>query len=87
MFFRSALAVATALSLKVLAVPLREGVVVDRRVVPASHVLHERGLPHWEQTWEQKQRLPADMVLPMRFGLRQSNLRDGHDILMDMWVL
>ena len=71
------------LSVHVLASPLRDGT-LGKRVAPESHVLHERGLPQWEQTWQQGERLPSNVVLPMRFGLRQSNMKDGHDMLMDM---
>ncbi len=56
----------------------------NRRAVPTSHVLHEQAMPQWEQSWEQKQKVPLDAVLPMRIGLRQSNRREGHDMLMDM---
>ena len=57
---------------------------VRKREVPASHVLHECSMPHWERTWERKNKMPADAVLPMRIGLQQPNLQSGHERLMDM---
>ncbi|KAK3319647.1 alkaline serine protease [Cercophora scortea] len=56
---------------------------VKKRVVPATHMLHERGLPHWTNTWEKRAKVPADALLPMRIGLRQSNVDVGHDMLME----
>ncbi len=61
--------------------PARPG---EKRAVPETHILHERGMPHWEYTWSKKERLPSDALLPMRIGMKQSNLEQGHNILMDM---
>lgn len=82
-----AIALVSALALQVTAAP--HAVAPARRhplpvPVPSTHRLHERGLPHWELTWTQRDRVPADLVLPMRIGLRQSNLDHGHDRLMDI---
>lgn len=54
-----------------------------KREVPNSHILHERQLPHWSRTWEKKSRVKRSTLLPMRIGLRQTNLQEGHDLLMD----
>jgi len=60
------------------------GVGLKKREVPATHVLHERQMPHWSRTWNKKEKLRADALLPMRIGLKQSNLGAGHDLLMEM---
>lgn len=59
-----------------------EHVGVRRRDVP--HSLHERHLPHWQQRWTKRSKVPDDHILPMRIGLKQCNLEAGHDKLMDM---
>ncbi|KAK3314311.1 alkaline serine protease [Apodospora peruviana] len=56
---------------------------IKRRDIPETHVLHERGLPHWSTTWERRAKIPPKALLPMRIGLRQPNLDVGHDMLMD----
>ncbi|KAJ4416113.1 hypothetical protein N0V82_006957 [Gnomoniopsis sp. IMI 355080] len=66
-----------------LASPLGGGLSVTKRDVPRSHVLHERQLPHWSRTWEKKSKVKKSALLPMRIGLRQNNLQEGHDLLMD----
>ncbi|TVY25147.1 Tripeptidyl-peptidase sed1 [Lachnellula hyalina] len=55
-----------------------------KRVVPSSHSLHERHLPHWESQWTKRSKVPDTQILPMRIGLKQSNLEEGHDKLMDL---
>lgn len=74
--FVGALATSSAL-----ASPVSSGYV--KRDVPGSHVLHERQLPHWSRTWEKKSKVKRSTVLPMRIGLRQVNLQEGHDLLME----
>ena len=49
--------------------------------IPTSHVLHEKrsvALPH------KRQRVESDAVVPVRIGLRQSNLDTGYERLMDV---
>ncbi|KAI1352315.1 subtilisin-like protein [Xylaria sp. FL0043] len=58
--------------------------VPKRRDVPSTHALHERHAPHWGHMWTKKSKVPAKSVLPMRIGLKQSNLDAGHDKLMDI---
>jgi tripeptidyl-peptidase-1 len=55
-----------------------------KREVPSSHSLHERHLPHWSQQWTKRSKVPDSQILPMRIGLKQCNLKAGHDKLMDM---
>ncbi|PBP18115.1 alkaline serine protease [Diplocarpon rosae] len=55
-----------------------------QRAVPPSHSLHERHLPSWENQWTRKLKVPDTQILPMRIGLKQSNLGAGHDKLMAM---
>lgn len=48
-----------------------------------SHVVHEkRG--ELGSTWLKRDAVPADMVLPVRIGMRQSNLDKGNDLLMEV---
>lgn len=56
----------------------------DKREVPASHSLHERHMPQLAQRWSKRSKVSQTQILPMRIGLKQSNLEDGHDKLMDM---
>lgn len=55
----------------------------QKRHVPDSHVLHERQMPHWSRTWQKKAKVDDSALLPMRVGLRQTNVQEGHDLLMD----
>lgn len=56
----------------------------SKREVPSSHILHERHMPHWDRYWSKRDKLDSEMILPMRIGLKQSNLEAGHAKLMDM---
>ncbi|KAH8879787.1 subtilisin-like protein [Thozetella sp. PMI_491] len=73
-----------ALAVQAASSTLSQGARVDGREVPSSHTLHERYLPHWGDQWSKRHRLPGTAVLPVRIGLRQSNLQEGHDKLMDI---
>lgn len=70
-------AVATGLAL---AGPLK------KREVPNTHRLHERHQPHWSAQWTKRWKVPSTRVLPMRIGLKQSNLEAGREKLYEMWV-
>jgi tripeptidyl-peptidase-1 len=51
--------------------------------VPADHVLHEKR--HAEpKKWVKRDALEAEHKLPMRIGLTQRNLDNGHSLLMDV---
>lgn len=50
----------------------------------SNHVVHEKRTPISYKTWAKRDAVPADMSLPMRIGLKQSNLDRGHDLLMDV---
>ena len=53
---------------------------------PASHVVHEKR--HFTPSqWTKRDRIPSEAILPMRIGLTQNNLENGHDFLMDVYVL
>ncbi|KAK1981468.1 Pro-kumamolisin [Colletotrichum cereale] len=54
------------------------------RVVPRTHALHERQASSVSRKWTKKQRLDDHVVLPVRMGLKQSSLEEGHDRLMDI---
>jgi tripeptidyl-peptidase I len=48
-----------------------------------THVLHEkRGALH--PSWKRHSRAPADMVMPLKFGLRQRNLESFEELLLDI---
>ncbi|KAK4554593.1 Tripeptidyl-peptidase sed1 [Recurvomyces mirabilis] len=53
---------------------------VSFAVPTPGHVLHERREP--SSQWTKRGRLDSDVKLPMRIGLTQSNLDQGHDLLM-----
>lgn len=57
-----------------------------KRNVPGTHVLHERHQPSLQSKWVKRAKIDKGMVLPVRIGLRQSNLDEGHSRLMDMCV-
>lgn len=79
-------ALAGGLVLQTVASPVTYEVagVQRKREVPVTHALHERHLPHWEGQWQKRSKVPDHQVLPMRIGLKQSNLEAGHDKLMEM---
>ncbi len=60
------------------------GTPLAARHIPRSHVLHERQPEHWAEHWERRDKVPGNAMLPMRIGLKQSNLEEGHDRLMEM---
>ncbi|KAH8883036.1 alkaline serine protease [Thozetella sp. PMI_491] len=55
-----------------------------QRVVPRSHVLHERQPESWANHWSRGEKVHAEALLPMRIGLKQRNLQAGHDRLMEI---
>lgn len=63
--------------------PLETRPLASKREIPHTHVLHERQLPHWSRTWEKKSNVEKSMILPLRIGLRQVKLDEGHNLLMD----
>lgn len=76
-------ALAAGLALEVVANPVPH-VGAVKREVPPTHALHERHAPHWGQKWAKRAKVPGNAVLPMRIGLKQSNLDAGHEKLMDL---
>jgi tripeptidyl-peptidase-1 len=46
------------------------------------HVLHERREP--SENWVKSDRVHSDVKLPMRIGLVQSNLDNGHELLLQV---
>lgn len=50
--------------------------------VPRSHVAHEEHIA--TPRWSRRERIPSSLILPVRIGLKQSNLHKGEDLLMDM---
>ena len=77
-------ALAAGLALEVVASPVARDGAPKKREVPSTHALHERHAPHWGQRWSKRAKVPANSMLPMRIGLKQSNLDAGHEKLMDL---
>jgi tripeptidyl-peptidase I len=86
MLFRSlVVALGLGLALEVLASPLlRSDDAPRKRDVTSTHAIHERHTPRMSQQWAKRDKLPGTAVLPIRIGLKQSNLDAGHDRLMEM---
>ena len=78
------LALTSGVVLDVVASPVASA--VRKREVPKSHALHERHLPHVSRRWTKREKVSRSVTLPMRIGLRQSNVEAGHDRLMDLYV-
>ena len=54
------------------------------RRVPPSHTVHERHAESHLEGWVKHDLVHAESTLPVRIGLRQSNVDAGHERLMDM---
>ena len=54
--------------------------------MPETHARHEQHMPQVSRHWTKKEKLSGQVVLPMRIGLKQSNLDAGHERLMEMYV-
>lgn len=54
---------------------------------PASirHVMHEKRQNPYSD-WVKVARIEGSAILPMRIGLTQSSLHEGHDLLMEVYV-
>lgn len=50
-----------------------------------NYRLHERR-DFTPEAWTQWKKLDGDTLLPVRIGLTQSNLGQGHDLLMELYV-
>ena len=68
----SQVALLSAFALQVLALP-----------APESHVVHERRAFR-SHTWTKRDRIDPSLVVPVRIGMTQSNLDNGHDLLMEV---
>ncbi|KAH8901971.1 hypothetical protein BR93DRAFT_973059 [Coniochaeta sp. PMI_546] len=55
-----------------------------RRHIPLSHVVHESHEPRHIEGWTRAERAVPVAILPMRIGLRQSNVDLGHEVLMNI---
>ena len=75
-----AVALSFGLALEGLASPLQ----YSKREVPITHTIHERHTSSMGQRWMKRDKLSSTAVLPMRIGLKQSNLDLGHTRLMEM---
>lgn len=54
------------------------------RRIPPSHIVHERHEPRHTEGWTRAERADQDAILPMRIGLKQSNVDLGHELLMNL---
>lgn len=85
MLFRPlVVALGFGLALEALASPLPHSDASRKREVPTTHALHERHTGSMANRWAKREKLPGTAILPMRIGLKQSNLDKGHDRLMEM---
>ncbi|KAH9885911.1 putative alkaline serine protease AorO [Xylariomycetidae sp. FL2044] len=55
-----------------------------KRSIPHTHTRHERRTEAQGRLWNRVGRAKREALLPMRIGLKQSNLRSGHDLLTDI---
>ncbi len=77
-------ALCLGLTAEILASPLLHSETPRKREVPITHASHERHTPRMAQQWTKRSKLPGKTVLPVRIGLKQSNLDIAHDRLMEM---
>ncbi|OKL57999.1 Aorsin [Talaromyces atroroseus] len=57
--------------------------VATARPAPSTHTVHEkRSAVH--SRWSNPLRIKSDFFIPVKIGLKQSNLHRGHDLLMDV---
>jgi tripeptidyl-peptidase-1 len=88
MLFRSLVAVLSlGQALEVVASPFLRSDAPGKRAVPNTHAVHERHTTRMARKWAKQEKLKGTTVLPMRIGLKQSNLDAGRDRLMEMWAL
>ncbi|KAI0550421.1 peptidase S8/S53 domain-containing protein [Xylaria curta] len=57
---------------------------LPKRVIPQTHTRHEKRTAAQGSAWSKVERAKREALLPMRIGLKQQNLMDGHDLLMDI---
>jgi tripeptidyl-peptidase-1 len=79
LFQRLTIALATGLAIGVSASDISV-----KREIPSSHVVHERQMEHWALSWTKRSKVPDSALLPMRIGLKQSNLEQGRSLLAEM---
>ena len=56
-------------------------------VAPETHVVHERKADHIGRAWTRIEKASGNAKLPMRIGLKQSNVQVAHELLMNMCVV
>ncbi|KAI5928203.1 peptidase S8/S53 domain-containing protein [Camillea tinctor] len=57
---------------------------ISKRSIPETHIQHERRTVEQEKSWAKVERARSEALLPMRIGLKHTNLQSGHDLLMDI---
>ncbi|TGJ88447.1 hypothetical protein E0Z10_g268 [Xylaria hypoxylon] len=55
-----------------------------RRIIPHTHIRHEKRTTVQGDSWAKVTRAKGEALLPVRIGLKQINLMDGHHLLMDI---
>ncbi|KAI1364802.1 peptidase S8/S53 domain-containing protein [Xylaria arbuscula] len=56
----------------------------SKRVVPRTYIRHEKRTLAQGSAWAKVERAKREVSLPVRIGLKQPNLIDGHNLLMDI---
>ncbi|KAK3299682.1 peptidase S8/S53 domain-containing protein [Chaetomium fimeti] len=54
------------------------------RSVPTSHTVHERHVQNNLEGWVKRDLVDSEATVPVRIGLKQSNVDAGHDLLMNI---
>ncbi|KAJ8120386.1 hypothetical protein ONZ43_g2894 [Nemania bipapillata] len=56
----------------------------SKRMIPHTHIQHEKRTAVQGGAWAKVERAKREAFLPMRIGLKQPNLEDGHNLLMEI---
>ncbi|KAK4154514.1 peptidase S8/S53 domain-containing protein [Chaetomidium leptoderma] len=59
----------------------RDSVIRD---IPSSHAVHERHEHKHLERWVKRELVDAESTIPVRIGLKQSNVDAGHELLMEI---
>ena len=69
-----------------LSFPIAFAILTSALDAPPGHVLHERS-DRVPTRWMKRDRIDPEALLSVRIGLTQRNLENGHDYLMNVYVL
>ncbi|KAJ2974061.1 hypothetical protein NUW58_g8780 [Xylaria curta] len=65
-------------------IPQNIALQTPRRLIPRTHIQHEKRTVAQGVAWSKVERARREAQLPVRIGLKQPNLMDGHNLLMDI---